>query len=238
LQIFDASFEQFDFGILFGELLAQGLVGADQFQRFRGGHKGRSRAQHLAKARVERGWPFLKRVKKTGSKQSFQVNEAEADWGGFLIDEDTRAALSFFKRAVRATARDDRGIVAEAWDQSRTIVTSNRRHFLCDIQDYQRRANKKACRDLWALVVVPNLQLDREKGLSSIQRGLDVPPIGTLRWRAVGFLNLYVRLTTEGNVEIHRFERCPFCSHPKRGIKIKHPWNDWYNSLGIVRAIS
>lgn len=64
---------------------------------------------------------------------------------------------------------------------------------------------------------MPNLQLDREKGLQAIRRGLDVPGKGTLRWPAAGFLNLYVRLTTDGELEVRRFTRFPFCAHPERG---------------------
>ena len=71
--------------------------------------------------------------------------------------------------------------------------------------------SNQGCRDLWDLLVIPNQQLDREKGLEAIRRGLYVPGHGTLRWPAAGMLNLYVRLTVEGEVEIRRFTRCPFC---------------------------
>jgi hypothetical protein len=168
------------------------------------------------------------------SKKSFQANEAEANWRGFLVDADAVAALDFLERAVRATAHDDRDIVAEARNESRTIVTSNRRHFLRYIQEYQSRANNEACRDLWGLAVIPNPQLDREKGLDAIRRGLGMSGKGTLRWPAVGFLNLYVRLTSEGEVEVRRFTRCPFCAHPERGMTIKKPWDAWYSSLSVV----
>ena len=67
--------------------------------------------------------------------------------------------------------------------------------------------------------------LDRERGLDAIRRGLDVPGKGTLRWPAVGFINLYLRLTAEGELEVRRFTRCPLCTHPKRGTKIKKPWD-------------
>jgi hypothetical protein len=169
------------------------------------------------------------------SRKSFQVNEAEANWGGFLVDADALAALPSLERAAKATAHDDPDIVAEAWGQSRTIVTSNRRHFLRHIQEFQSRASNQGCRDLWGLLVIPNLQLDREKGFEAIRRGLDVPGHGTLRWPAAGMLNLYVRLTAEGEVEIRRFTRCPFCEHPQLGVAIKKPWDGWYRSLPLVQ---
>ena len=83
--------------------------------------------------------------------------------------------------------------MSEAWDQNRTIVTSNRRDFLRHIQEFQSRANNEACRDLWGLLVTPNAQLDREKGLKTIRRrGLNVSQQEPLRWSAAGLLNLYV----------------------------------------------
>jgi hypothetical protein len=54
-----------------------------------------------------------------------------------------------------------------------------------------------------------------------------------LRWPAAGFLNLYVRLTAEGELEVRRFTRCPFCAYPERGVTIKKPWDARYSSLPI-----
>jgi hypothetical protein len=171
---------------------------------------------------------------KKESKKRFQVNEQEANWGGFLVDADAVASLPFFDRAKEAAAHDDPDIVSEAWDQCRTIVTSNRRDFLRHIQEFQNRPNNEACRDLWGLLVIPNAQLDREKGLKAIRRGLNVSQPELLRWPGAGLLNLYVRLTANGSSEIHRFKRCPFCAHPKSGIHISKPWNVWYRSLPLV----
>lgn len=157
----------------------------------------------------------------------------ESDWGGFLIDADAVAALPFFERATKAVAHADVDIVREAWDESRTIVTSNGRDFLRHIQEFQNPPNNQSCRDLWGLVVIPNAQLARERGLEAIRLGLDVSQKGRLRWPGAALLNLYVRLTTDGQVEVHRFKRCPFCEHPDRGIVIKEPWNQWYRALPI-----
>jgi hypothetical protein len=188
----------------------------------------------LPKRNVSRVW----RVRKTASRKSFQINEDEVSWQGFLIDRDAERALEFFKgfgRANKAVASDDPDIVAEAWKERRIIVTSNRRDFLHHIEDFQRRSNFDDCRDLWGLVVLPNLHFDREKGLAAIKYGLEVRRGGTLRWPGIGCLNLYIRLTKEGDLEIRCFKRCPFCENLKNGVAIEKPWDDWYSSLEKVR---
>jgi hypothetical protein len=175
---------------------------------------------------------------KKESKKSFQVNEVENDWGGFLIDADAVAALPFFDRAVKAEAHNDPDIVKEAWEERRTIVTSNARDFIRYIQEFQNPPNNPSCRDLWGLLILPNAQLARHKGIEAIRYGLDVPKRELLRWPGAAMLNLYVRLNASGQAEIHRFKRCPFCEHPERGIRIAEPWNTWYRSLRVVRGAS
>src|SRR5580704_4518147 len=102
---------------------------------------------------------------KNDSKKSCQVIEDETLWHGFLVDADAVSALSFFDRATEATARDDPGIVREAWDKQRTIVTSNARDFVRHIQEFQNPPNNKECQDLWGLLVLPNARFSREHGL-------------------------------------------------------------------------
>jgi hypothetical protein len=60
------------------------------------------------------------------------------------------------------------------------------------------------------LLVIPDLQLNRQKGFGAIRRGFDLPGQWPIRWLAAGLLSLYVRLTAEAEVEIRRFTRCPF----------------------------
>lgn len=166
----------------------------------------------------------------TGMKR-FQVNEDEVGWGGFLVDADALASAEFLDRAIPAAEHDDPDIVEEAWHSNRTIVTSNRRDFLRHIRDFQNRENGRQCRDLWGLLVIPNLHLLREKGLKAVKHGLlAVPTAERLRWPGAAFLNLYVNLTGTHRVEIRRFERCSFC---ERGPK-RDPWKDWYSSLPVV----
>jgi hypothetical protein len=163
--------------------------------------------------------------------QKFQVNEDEVGWGGFLVDADARAALEFFDRAILANGHYDPDIVEEAWRSNRTIVTSNRRDFVRYVREFQTRENNRECRDLWGLLVIPNLHLLREKGLKAIKHGLSaLPNAERLRWPGAAFLNLYVHLTDAQKIEIRRFERCSFC---ERGIK-QDPWKDWYSSLPVI----
>jgi hypothetical protein len=115
-------------------------------------------------------------------RMAFQVNEQEISWNGFLLDADAVATQSFFDKVVTATAHDDNDIVEEAWNGDRTIVTSNGHDFVRHIRDFQNPPNNQRCRDLWGLLVIPNAQLDREKGLESIRHGLDVLERERLRW--------------------------------------------------------
>lgn len=92
---------------------------------------------------------------KKNSQKSFQVNDVENDWGGFLVDADAIAALPFYDRAAKAAAHEDPDIVRDAWEQRRTIVTSNARDFLRYIQEFQNPPNNSSCRDLWGLLVIP-----------------------------------------------------------------------------------
>jgi hypothetical protein len=161
----------------------------------------------------------------------FQVNEEETGWRGFLIDKDAQGCADFLPNAELCEAHYDDEIVAEAWDKSRTIITSNRRDFVTEIKNFQRRENQKECRDLWGLLLVDNLKLLREQGLKGIRYGLKIVPKNeALRWPGIAFLNLYVRLTTEG-VQIRRFERCSCC---ERELPIGPQWSDWYRKLPLL----
>lgn len=171
---------------------------------------------------------------KNDSKKSFQVNELETDWGGFLVDADAVSSLPFLDRAVEVSYHDDPDIVREAWEERRTIVTSNGHDFIRYIQEFQNPPNYPRCRDLWGVLIIPNPQLVREKGLQSIRHGLNVVHGEQLRWPGAGLLNLCVRLTEGGRTEIRRFKRCPFCEHPQRGVEIKSPWSVWYRWLPVV----
>lgn len=173
---------------------------------------------------------------KKDSQKSFQVSDQETNWGGFLVDEDAAAVLPLLDRAIKAREHADADIVREAWKEQRTVVTSNGRDFVRFIQEFQNPPNNPNCRDLWGLVVMPNPQLIREKAMQFIRRGLHIPKCGILRWPGAAIMNLYIRPTASGKIEVHRFKRCFFCEHQERGISIAEPWNAWYRSLPLIRG--
>jgi hypothetical protein len=150
---------------------------------------------------------------KKDSKKKFQVNEDESAWGGFLVDADAVAALTFFDRAREAVAHNEPDIVREAWNQRRTIVTSNRRKTagtFCGLYRNSRAVPTTKSAATLGIGGIPNLQLDQEKGLKDIRRGLHLSQPAPLRWPAVGLLNLYVHLTADGEAEIRHFMRWGF----------------------------
>lgn len=164
--------------------------------------------------------------------KSFQVDQDEVKWAGFLIDADSEACLPLLDHAILAQSHNDPDIVEEAWNAARTIVTSNRRDFVTHIRRFQSRENNKECRDLWGVLVLHNLQLVRERKLPSIRKGLRVlPNQEALRWPAVGFFNLHIRLAADRDPDIRRFERCSYC---EREITPREPWNSWFRSLPLV----
>jgi hypothetical protein len=162
----------------------------------------------------------------------FQVFEDEIAWGGFLIDKDSESCVNLLPGAELCESHYDPDIVAEAWDKRRTIVTCNRRHFVSEIRKFQRRENQKECRDLWGLLLVDNLRILREKKLKRLRAGLSVVAKNEpLRWPGIGFLNLYVRLTAEGKLQIRRFQRCSCCERELRPNAI---WDEWYRKLPLL----
>ena len=83
--------------------------------------------------------------------KKYQIHEDELGWTGFLVDADAAAVTQYLLSAGQANARSDQEIVMEAWENSQTIVTSNRRDFVRYIQKFQSRENGPDCRDLSGL---------------------------------------------------------------------------------------
>jgi hypothetical protein len=173
------------------------------------------------------------------SRIACQVHAHETRWRGFLVDADCEASLETLReatgeKATEAKKHDDPDIVEEAWEDARTIVTSNRDDFLHHIAVFQNRPNKKDPPDLWGLLVIPNNQNVRERALLWLKGGLRTN-VGLLHWPSAAFLNLYIRLTMEGKIHIRRFKWSAYFGHPTQGVKIKQPWKTWYQSLQQVK---
>ncbi len=75
---------------------------------------------------------------------SYQVNEQEIRWSGFLVDQDVAIPQPFFEKAVAAIAQDHREMLAEAWDANRTIVTSDRPGFRAPHPEFSESTKQTA----------------------------------------------------------------------------------------------
>jgi hypothetical protein len=168
-------------------------------------------------------------------RTTYQVNEQEAHWSGFLSDAKIGSARWPFDAPLDSRSGDSRSIVREAWSACRTILTSKGSEFLRSIEELQYPANKHECRDLWGLIVVPEHLLESEVFLQKIGKGLPLFLKERLHWPAAAFLNLYVEFSAQGVPEVHRFKRCHYC---EASIDINQPWASWYDALPMIQPAS
>lgn len=164
-------------------------------------------------------------------RTTYQVNEQESSWTGFLVDPELTASLSFRGKELETTHLKESGLVREAWSKCRTIITSSNSRILHYFQGFQNPPSNQECRDLWGIVVVPAELTNLEKHFDALSHGLTIFPQEHLHWPAIGFLNLYIQLSGNGQTKFQRFERCIFC---EQSITINPPWRDWYDSLSYV----
>lgn len=169
--------------------------------------------------------------------KTFTLCEDENSWRGFIYDLDCKDSFAVGKILIpgySTAKRTDAETVIEAREQKKTVVTSNGSDFMKFTIECQRRDNRNCCEDCWGLVVVPNMELDRERSLrkAAIKNGISIGG-GMLPWKAVGYANLCINVSREGEVRVRRFERCQFCERT-------HPLMDqqWYKDLLIVQAAS
>jgi hypothetical protein len=112
------------------------------------------------------------------SRIACQVDAHETRWRGFLVDADCEASLETLReatgeKATEAKKHDDPDIVEEAWQDARTIVTSNRDDFLHHIAFFQNRPNKKDPPDLWGLLVNSEQSERKRKSITLAQGRLE-----------------------------------------------------------------
>lgn len=167
-------------------------------------------------------------------KRAFVLSPEENYWRGFLLDMDCMESSvlpRYLRRAVPMQEKKDPGTVAESWDLSRTVVTSNRRDFVRYTVEFQRKDNNAQCSDCWGLVTVPNTEHDRAQALqkASIQKGVVIAG-ALIPWKAVAYANLCVSIERHGKVTVARFERCQFCEARTPLLDA-----DWYKSLRVLR---
>jgi hypothetical protein len=158
-------------------------------------------------------------------------SEEENWWTGFLYDKDCQSKI--VRRALRpgvaSTRNKDPETVAEAREKSRTVVTSNGDDFVRYIKEAQKKDNNKNCEDCWGLVILPNSDLIREYSLerANIKNGIRLGG-KLIPWKAVGYVNLCVKVDRGGKVHVARFERCLYC---EEAFLIKE---DWYQHLSVL----
>jgi hypothetical protein len=168
-------------------------------------------------------------------RTTYQVNEQEAHWSGFLSDFKIGSTRWPFDAPLDSRTTDPRSIVREAWSSCRTIITSRGAEFVECIEEFQYPASNRECKDLWGLIVIPDNLLQSEIFLQNISQGLTLLAKERLQWPAAAFLNLNIEFTPEGTPEIRRFKRCHFCD---ASISINPPWHAWYESLPMLQPSS
>ena len=76
---------------------------------------------------------------------------------------------------------------------------------------------------------MPNIDFQREHALrkADIRNGLRLGG-GIVPWKAVAYANLFVKVSSDGKVQVSRFKRCQFC---QRDFPID---TDWYLGLSLL----
>jgi hypothetical protein len=163
--------------------------------------------------------------------KAYQVHEDENGWRGFIFDKDSCSdVVKKFFRGVPTSEKDDREVVNEARDESKTVITSNEKDFVRFTLEAQNRSIFPRCEDCWGLLIIPNADLQRQYAFAKakISRGVQIGG-ERLTWKAAMWANLCVKITSEGKMTVRKFERCEHC---QRDLPIDA---EWYKSLPTVR---
>jgi hypothetical protein len=158
------------------------------------------------------------------------IHEDENYWRGFICDKDSSSEIvqKYFPSRVTKYKRDPES-VEEARDQARTVVTSNGDDFVRFIREAQKRSIFPRCDDCWGLVIIPNHDFQREYAFKKAAVKTGVLLGGRrLPWKAVLWANLCVRITSDGKVQVSKFERCEHC---QRDLLINAGWYQRLPSL-------
>ena len=77
--------------------------------------------------------------------KAFVVSDVENLWSGFLYDNDCQSEVvrHFLQPGVNAEAASGPAIVAEARDNSQTIVTSNGHDFIRYVREAQKKRTSR-----------------------------------------------------------------------------------------------
>jgi hypothetical protein len=166
-------------------------------------------------------------MKEFGTAKAYQLHEDENAWGGFVYDKDSCSdVVRKFFRGVPTAKNYDPETVNEARDARKTVITSNEKHFVPLTCEAQSRSIFPRCHDCWGLVLIPNLDLQRQYAFNKARVKSGVLIQGKrLVWKAAMWANLCVKITSDGVMHVKKFERCEHCQHDT-------PIDaDWYRNL-------
>jgi hypothetical protein len=139
---------------------------------------------------------------------------------GSLIPTSSNRIVHLREVGLPEDAADSVIVESAALEQA-IIVTANGHDFLNAIDRYQKKQMQRECRDLYGLLILPNLYEIQKRFLPGISNKLRFR--GTsITWQNVHDDNLCVRLTDDGQVRVTALGRCRYCStiDPKRPMKI------------------
>jgi hypothetical protein len=109
-----------------------------------------------------------------------------------------------FSPGVLTAEKCGRDTVNEARDESKTVIASPLRP--------QSKSTFPQCDDCWGLVIVPNVDRQRQYAFekAKVKSGVLIPG-KRLTWKAAMWANLYIRIASDGKVHVKKFERCGHC---------------------------
>src|SRR5262249_51879943 len=124
----------------------------------------------------------------------------------FLFDRDVEKAANLFPAKRVLTLADvglpenavDAAIVRKASDRRCTIVTGNGLHLFKEILKYQKLIQRKECRELFGLLVLPNGFEIQKRVIRGLEGRLRDGP-KKLSWHAVWNENYYVKVDRSGD---------------------------------------
>jgi hypothetical protein len=140
--------------------------------------------------------------------KAHQIHEHGNSWRGFIYDKDSCSDIvkKFFP-GVLTRENDDRETINEARDESKTVITSNERDFIRYTREAQSRSIFPRCEDCWGLVIIPNLDLQRQYAFSKARVRNGVLIRGKrIAWKAAMWANLCVKITSDGKMHVRKFE--------------------------------
>lgn len=156
---------------------------------------------------------------------------------GFLIDRDVAKVASLFPAKRTRTTLDlglpanatDAAIVEKAWDRQLIIVTANGDDFVREFHRFLSKTQKKDCRDLFGLLILPSGFEIQKRVLSRVKERMRFGGKPVI-WADIWYKNYCVRVLKDSKVEITRFPQCLYCR------KLQQTSNKWLIGTSLLRT--